>query len=66
MVDPQPSDLLGPPRVHLQERARTQEAQQERLRGLDIRGPLEPSHALQDSVHQMRQDGVLRYLEPAA
>eukprot|EP00971_Amphidinium_carterae_P139891 2771581-Amphidinium_carterae.1 len=65
LMDPQP-DVFGPPRVHLQERTRTQEAQQERLRGIRITGTLEPSHALQDKVYQMRQEGVLKYVDPAS
>eukprot|EP00971_Amphidinium_carterae_P061814 1224311-Amphidinium_carterae.1 len=51
-------DSSGPPKVHLQERAATQSEQQKRLSGVNIMGPLEPSHALQDAVYQIKEDGV--------
>ena len=44
------------------ERASRHAAQVRRLRGLDLVGELEPSHALVDTVFQMLEDNQLKYI----
>lgn len=56
--DSQPRKLPVPERA---ERLRTQQA---RLVGVVISGVLEPSHSLLDFCNQMRDDEVLRYVNP--
>eukprot|EP00971_Amphidinium_carterae_P161487 3201887-Amphidinium_carterae.1 len=48
----------GPKRIPVQERAAMQDAQRQRLVGLNIDGPLEPSHVLVDLAHQMIDDDL--------
>eukprot|EP00971_Amphidinium_carterae_P010750 212407-Amphidinium_carterae.1 len=59
-------DMLGPPKVPLQERAATLEDRWRRLGpAVEISVPFEPRHALQNLVFLMKEDGVATYVEPA-
>lgn len=44
------------------ERSARLEAQRARLTSLSLVGPNEPSHALVDLVHQMLEDGIIKYI----
>ena len=55
----------APRRLPVPERAAKLAAQRQRLSGVPISGPLLPSHSLVDFVFTMREDEVLKYVEPS-
>ena len=57
--DTQPRKVAPP------ERDARQADQQSRLKGVSITGSFEPAHSLIDAIANMREEGVLRYLDPA-
>eukprot|EP00971_Amphidinium_carterae_P035204 693084-Amphidinium_carterae.1 len=52
-------------KVAFPEREARRQDQDARLRGLSIKGPLEPSRGLIDTVAAMRSEASLKYLSPA-
>ena len=53
----------APRKVPQAERNARLQAQRNRLQGVEVSGPLEPSDALIDLVSQQREDELLRYIE---
>ena len=54
----------APKKLPLPEREVRRTAQQRRLSGVILEGSLEPSHALIDMVYGMKEEDVLKYIEP--
>ena len=54
-----------PKRLPLPERESRRAKQQAMLSGLVLEGPLEPSHGLVDLFYSMKEEEILRYVEPA-
>jgi hypothetical protein len=54
----------APKKLPLPEREVRRQSQQLRLVGVPVEGSTEPSHALVDMVFAMRDDDVVRYIEP--
>ena len=59
-----PADAT-PRKVPQPERGAQQADQRKRLLGVDISGSMEPSNALIDLIAQMREENILRYVEPS-
>ena len=53
-----------PKRLPLAEREVRRTAQQNRLNGVLVEGALEPSHALIDAVYTIRDEEIVKYIEP--
>ena len=59
------SEDSQPRRVAFAERTQRMEALRAELRGIDIRGELEPAHGLLDKTCKMFDDNTIRWLEPS-
>jgi hypothetical protein len=58
------TDDSAPKKLPVPERSSRLSAQQKKLAGIVISGPLEPSHALIDFVFAMKESEVLKYVDP--
>jgi len=52
-------------KLPLPEREAKRLKQQASLTGIRIQGPLEPAHSVIDALHSMKDDDILRYLDPS-
>ena len=60
------TDESGPKKLPLPERESRRLAQQAKLVGLCLTGHLEPSHSLIDAIFSMKEEEVLKYIDPVS
>ena len=53
-----------PRKLPLAERETRRQAQQKKLTGVKVEGPLEPSYALIDAMHAIREEEIIRFVDP--